>query len=988
MSWNLKNFVTGVSGEIDKHVNTTKVNDQTPYSRGDDGSGYLGAPGWPTCAGSPCTGTDCGPWYPAQRPTGSIYNQIFEKSGTITIDPCADMARGWRGVMSRKVWHGRFGFLSHDLGGNYDNQFGCACEAYQGTADQTKYCAVAGTGTYQYSRTNCFGLQAQYSGAFSCSSSVNKTSGVVTRTSYVLPTLAIAGTATADWDDDYKATLLSTMTETTRSLATGWMGASKASILALLMTSTGLVGTSGTWDIRVDTDSAGNWVVTSTEYTVDGMSVKDSSGNTMATAELSGTEWTIKRYQYPTGTALLVEEISIDWKNGNYSYQKWTTFSRYEISEDGEGCSPVENGSYVDTSYLETCEITNTSITYSKLTRSEASGNFTVQTYAGTVGLSDQYLGSDVIAQINGLLDYWPLSDRRRYPSRSDGYVTTVPVLSYAEQPSPSSPADANFTEAEWTDPEAVIYTGTVMGIPLQVGYDHAFEWDHQNWLSCITDSQTYRWVESWGAWSGVGGIPDAATAWTNAGPTFPFGAMTLPGPGPFFVGQAGVYVRMKWYESQIPAPGFNWGRPWGGDRLLIDETRVACIESASGSAVPYTVTLVSAFASSVADGTACAVTGVDGVPDGSYSVIRIDDTHYRLTAALDYEVASTSEAIIAPLRYPECPAIQGAPTVTSVETVGSTTVIGLSKRHYLFLTTSESVVISGLLGCTDLNGTQQATRIDNTHFSIPIVSANAWTSGGTVTSAGAPDARWDSRDSNGDFFTIDYTFDQRDWQEWERCTTDHAACALAPAPEGVEPRAAQASIGVNQSITGMTATQRQFWSNSCAPAGVYSSPNNEGFGDGVIALDLPAIPGLDDRYGVRAQMLIIQWMQDLLWQQPHAPCDLGTSDWQEDTGAGTYDTDGVKYYAQRPWVEARCTLPTRDGETAPSRWEDLIHVCSQVEADSTPVGKVVVPSDTIGETMSCWTPWETYALELACICQGHNFSVTYAEQQKIVCTT
>lgn len=103
--------------------------------------------GLPDCAGVP----DCGSGNPACNglpPTGALtcntvdHNYYVSGTGLIDFNTCRKI--GFKNVQARKVWHGRFGFLSHDPAGCSDTwtpgvYSDCPAENFQPNPDTTKY---------------------------------------------------------------------------------------------------------------------------------------------------------------------------------------------------------------------------------------------------------------------------------------------------------------------------------------------------------------------------------------------------------------------------------------------------------------------------------------------------------------------------------------------------------------------------------------------------------------------------------------------------------------------------------------------------------------------------------------------------------------------------------------------------------------------------------------------------------------------------------
>jgi hypothetical protein len=192
----------------------------------------------------------------------------------------------------------------------------------------------------------------------------------------------------------------------------------------------------------------------------------------------------------------------------------------------------------------------------------------------------------------------------------------------------------------------------------------------------------------------------------------------------------------------------------------------------------------------------------------------------------------------------------------------------------------------------------------------------------------------------------------------------------------------------------------------------IYFSPNDEGFAN---AHNHGFSFAVDARYTTLWQGQIFQHVPDPLWQTPHKPCvnlDIGEEDsehpqdliWREDGPEGycnqdTFDPDTfkpIKYYAQKPWVESRCSLP--DG--APSLPSNVPWGCltyAQLNQVPLPTGKnVCAPPGIMGHAAGFSKypnkqvmPHSIYLGQLDCVCSNSRpeFAQAY-EDNGVNCAT
>jgi len=176
-------------------------------------------------------------------------------------------------------------------------------------------------------------------------------------------------------------------------------------------------------------------------------------------------------------------------------------------------------------------------------------------------------------------------------------------------------------------------------------------------------------------------------------------------------------------------------------------------------------------------------------------------------------------------------------------------------------------------------------------------------------------------------------------------------------------------------------------------------SPSAETWTNGV-TYAFPAFAP-DARYGARWQSAIVQTMADPLWEAPRKLCVAGDNGstptacpWVEDLGTCQADQcdestgQTARYYAQRPWVEGRATVPT-GAPAMPAGCEINILGLGDLNGSTVPAGVVLPPPQGLGyvdadngadpmQPMPAVTPWGLYLRELGCVCANGVFAAPY----------
>ena len=188
--------------------------------------------------------------------------------------------------------------------------------------------------------------------------------------------------------------------------------------------------------------------------------------------------------------------------------------------------------------------------------------------------------------------------------------------------------------------------------------------------------------------------MPPTATQWTENRARLhePLNAGDLP-PGAWLIAPEGggwLYAQ-KWAEIKVHRPSYNFARPCGVDKWMLDETKVTCVEHSDGLFPP---TLEIYVDTGFVTGDLVYVAGVTGPPkveDGVYQIVVVDPTHIKLAA----------DATMRPIAS----ATQSGPNVDIVMAVPMNTI-----------NSGDSVTIVGVPG---LSGAYTVVLTDQTHFSV-----------------------------------------------------------------------------------------------------------------------------------------------------------------------------------------------------------------------------------------------------------------------------
>jgi hypothetical protein len=839
------------SYEVPRFINTTVVDNYTvgadiaPYARpwkflnsGDCVLEDCDVPDEPVCALRGFDGSTN--FYGGITPGGTFtinYNG-YEESGTTTVN---NLCYGWKGVMARKVWHGRFGFIDSGC---------CPGDA----KPQTKYTT----------RTEIINAHWHYD---------------ITVTSWC-PGAAPALTSQTI---DYILTVMLVSSVDDYGNKTGSMTVSVTSVT----TQNGDPFSSQEFCL---VDDIGGASQTDPAFT-DGIIPANISAFDANCGVIS---FGYKPTGVPTATVLegTAEELT--------TAAHFAPTAGYVQAACGSGASGSPTVEIDPESHAAEWSITDTEISVVWHAAStfnavqccdhwpdpgESGATFSGSqylTYSHTVTLSDPVTYTEIKDAAKVLLAEWSLVNDAIYPWRQDAMTWLVPLVTYNEPRNPVTP-DFSFTQ----DPEtceaivpAAQWTDDILGAPNPAGYDRHFNFNHINWIAGANgDGSVCTACEGSLGMLSASPLPATVTQWTDKGTIF---GPNTHGPAAWIsnrlTGQYGATgsfpddieeaVRMyKWAETIESWPALNYSRPCGRDRYLFNETAIACIEN-------FTWPDLEIEEIPLSGPTEFAVLDVVAINNEVYQIATKTDAQNYTVGAKLYDLLIACDGA-SKLRFPAVRGICGELAVSeAVQTSPGVVTVTLLEKHWLKRGGSESDTVN-FTGVAGLGTGLAATVVDDYSFTVP-GTLGAWTSGGTVSQAGA-NVAWDTTCPRKSYFT-------REWQSRYREYDEE------------DPGDVTATV---------TETQRSYSSTSRArPYIVCISPNAGDTPTRGVRYPFGDIDH-DKCWGEEWVMDVVQALPDPYWQRPHVPCGH-VDPWLMDAAPCSGEGD----YPYPPLVEARYTPP------------------------------------------------------------------------------
>lgn len=626
-----------------------------------------------------------------------------------------------------------------------------------------------------------------------------------------------------------------------------------------------------------------------------------------------------------------------------------------------------------------------------------------------TVTLGGANSAQSVRDDLYFLSSLWNFADDVQYPWRTDGFTSTAPKVTRKEVQRNVSPTVV--MSCDFTDSNAGILDGSIMGAPSANGTDRNFDKLREVWWFCSDDGSCIGpqcagagWVAANGCWTGEETyedpsglyVPSTTTQFTNNSE-----ARQLDPQAWYKQTANGAFQMQKWAEIIQPVNSFNFSRPCEIDRYMFKSENSRCVDSYDGSDGDYTITLhEDDDAFDLTSNNRFLVVNVADAVDGYYEISLADAGNpkvYHLStllwgmpsgsAAWRQHITNPSHdegdsSYIGELRFPDAPAICSVLTVKSYQT-GSLTnhgaTLSFDKFHYL-----------------RVGDVIQATQIftgSNAQSVVAVIDANTIkldTDLYPYTEIQCPNSvsdYWNDTETKGDFVTVEWQFDQRATGEDSRMRTQDATCNSCSAATWTSDvlNANQFTYwSIPPEVSNFIVTQQCLNDKlPCCPAIVLCSPNNENMGPNSMNLNFAPTQLADDIYGVHWKMGIVQQELDPLWRTPKQPCSglfptedgdiLFVQQWAEDDGTCLADDGITQYFPTAPVVESMAKVPNGIRQLPDGFRFGYIDYSITNDPQPVPLRENVPP-------MNGGQPWTLYMSELGCVCEGGRFTEDYQD--------
>ena len=546
-------------------------------------------------------------------------------------------------------------------------------------------------------------------------------------------------------------------------------------------------------------------------------------------------------------------------------------------------------------SYTEEFVCSGTSVAYTRSASAidAEAGELTIEETC-TITYADPYTATQNWEDVCELLNTWNLSDDALYPWRRDEYGTIAPLVVRDEVPGAIAPVI--ITQEDYTDPDAAIYGGTIVGSPLPLGFDSHFSWHHTTWKNCEIEAGQLAWYPySYGAYSSRiqeyapdhtdSVVPRAATHWTeNRAPLLDHSELSA-GAWVWNIANYGLFAQ-KWVEALLPWPSINLNRPCGVDRGILDSSASECVESLSAEG-----DLILSSGVQISTNDICFYNG------SIYKVTKLGEGEYRLNEPLCV-APSWINSTAAPQPPPEeklCklrwffakPVCRSVSVTAAIDNHDGTVTIMTDRDVYLMGTAEEKLTFTGVAGL--VADTAVHSVVDLREFKVSGSLSGYYTEGGTLGDAALD--KWNDDNPKRDF--IVRVWDDTGLTETSDCMMPKPCCpsVMAFLPSG------SPEIWVNNNaktyemtVPNMSICENHRW---CAdflqviPDPFWSEP--------------PAPACVDPEIG-----LCVRWYED---GSSHADDDTyGMC--REDYTMLVQPWCEVKYFPKRPHVEPILALP------------------------------------------------------------------------------
>ena len=826
-----------------------------------------------TCSFLGCTGSDA-------TVNQSVYHNCYHKTTqSINLSRCEHI--GFRNLVFRKVWQGRKSYNCRDTDtfngyGNWDafdycgNNFGYGYHAYDPSPDPYKYRTVNASAT-----TTLTGIDPTTGGWI------------------------IVGTASGMCScDRYSGATTSTVVSSAG--VTSGTGPPGFNPLPVANYTLGILNVANSFGAII------------LEAYSNAYQIQNSTGLNPPTTitQHSANSWTLTWDYGDTGTGTLVSaSLFIDMASFSYSYGYNATGPSTMMEEyDTINCSATTlNRTHF---FKQGCPL-------------ESNENGITDVISCT--LSDAYTSDMVMADWLDLAEnYWNIGNDINYSWRYRSYEnnTNAPIIQRDEV--------IGIVAINGNGPDASLYNGSVIGGPNSIVSGSAPFWDGKfmNWEDVTPMGGDCIGIEQrgYGGWSGNGGIPLAATHWSDLLQTkqIPQGAFLFYGEPELIGGiDAQVYLTYQSYKQSRPCGPL--------DRFMLQTTASNCISSNSSSIsgvisnsmvfidpLSFPNHIVGAMTASVWGTGNTAIDGiwvVDGTSDGTCSLISLvksgSDLPFGEVGMWGYASDTTyGNGQICAMRWiSDVPAFCGT---TPIENVIKNTPLTVSLSNpQMGIINGDKIKIAGCSGSTELNGNIYTfITMGSPYTNFALLGTTSASISTPYTGSGyayiQPSSSWafNNVTSKGNYVigTLDSTQIRNTGEYW-RLTSSFIAQIGCIECDGVTTCPEFSTISLPPTDVA-SFTQSFILSNPCsAPTiAILPTPSSHSFINAKIhPFKMNMV--LDNRYGNAWQSWIIQSMPDPLYAgmppcpcRENLPCDSidpplgfdcfgGQWTWQEDGG-------------------------------------------------------------------------------------------------------
>lgn len=542
-----------------------------------------------------------------------VVDNYFKHDGTTMLTFPTHCTYGWKAVLAKSIWQGRFGFI--DSGGSCCPTGGTEQIKYR-TATESAICVVADS----WVRKDCAGVTTQ-TGQRNYSSNCSQTSSVddygnITRAGAVSIIKDYDNTGTPDSGNFSSC-----------EVEDGY-GVIGYELFAVFQT--------------LHTES----------YPASGFGF-DASCGIISWGGYTGTVAALN--------ALNLYDPTADFYTSGGACTANTAYTELVNTDSAKAVFEISNTSL---------KVTFKHIgTYKKILCCDGPVGDTVEyifnrTYTHTLDLGGAVAYSDVVADAESLLGEWDLTKDDIYPWRHDSAAWLVPLVS-RDAGLRSPVIDWGHVEGTCIFVNEIHFSGDVRGSPMPAGYGYYFNFYHRQW--CVQSPACNSACESYLGEMGASPLPYSATQW----PEKPDGSDSR-GHGAHLYnivgGQFGgaptpgeVVYAQKWAETLTQWPAINFSRACGRDRYLYDEPTFVC-----GTLVGTDLTLDTSAALS---GKVVILGGVYLITGGSGTAYTVGARLYDALVSCDGVAAlrfSTARAICSTLA---ATAVQTSPGLVTVTT-------------------------------------------------------------------------------------------------------------------------------------------------------------------------------------------------------------------------------------------------------------------------------------------------------------------------------